>query len=93
MSERNVNKICTWGLIVIFYILINVVPSSSDMLQMGSSKPWPEALEKITGSTIMTAQPLVDYFQPLITWLETENDKMNEVRGWSKDWVPKGEFT
>ncbi|XP_071788169.1 angiotensin-converting enzyme-like isoform X1 [Asterias amurensis] len=60
-----------------------------DMLQMGSSKPWPEALEKITGSPIMTAQPLVDYFQPLITWLETENDKMSEVRGWSKDWVPK----
>ena len=59
---------------------------------MGSSKPWPEALEKITGTRDMSAAPLIEYFQPLITWLEKENNKANEVRGWEKDWKPKGEL-
>ena len=30
--------------------MTNTIFSSSDMLKMGKSKPWPQALEKLTGS-------------------------------------------
>jgi peptidyl-dipeptidase A len=40
---------------------------------MGASRPWPEALEAFTGSREMSAQPMMDYFQPLTTWLHEQN--------------------
>ncbi len=43
------------------------------MLELGASKPWPEALEVITGSREMDAGPLLEYFEPLQAWLEKEN--------------------
>ncbi|XP_078661599.1 angiotensin-converting enzyme-like [Branchiostoma floridae x Branchiostoma belcheri] len=56
------------------------------MLQMGSSQPWPDAMEVITGQRAMSAQPIVEYFQPLITWLETQN--VGETLGWDESWTP-----
>jgi peptidyl-dipeptidase A len=43
------------------------------MLQMGASKPWPDALEAITGQRQMDATALVDYFAPLRGWLKEQN--------------------
>jgi peptidyl-dipeptidase A len=43
------------------------------MLEMGMSRPWPDALEIVTGQRQMDATAIVDYFQPLLTWLETQN--------------------
>ena len=43
------------------------------MLAMGSSKPWPEALEAVTGTKQMDAQPMIEYFEPLSKWLEEQN--------------------
>lgn len=43
------------------------------LLAMGSSKPWPDALEAATGSRQMDATPLVSYFTPLKGWLEKQN--------------------
>jgi len=43
------------------------------MLQLGASRPWPDALEAITGQREMDATALLDYFQPLMVWLEREN--------------------
>jgi peptidyl-dipeptidase A len=43
------------------------------MLEMGASKPWPEALKAVTGETQHDATALLEYFQPLATWLEKEN--------------------
>lgn len=43
------------------------------MLEMGSSRPWPEALEAIAGSPEMDATAIVDYFAPLMGWLEEQN--------------------
>jgi peptidyl-dipeptidase A len=43
------------------------------MLSLGASQPWPRALESITGETAMDATALVDYFQPLMTWLQKDN--------------------
>jgi peptidyl-dipeptidase A len=42
-------------------------------LAMGLSKPWPDALEALTGSREMDASAIVDYFAPLQRWLEAQN--------------------
>jgi peptidyl-dipeptidase A len=42
------------------------------MLRMGLSKPWPEALEALTGSRQMDATAIVDYFAPLKAWLDEQ---------------------
>jgi peptidyl-dipeptidase A len=49
-------------------------------LGMGASRPWPDALEAITGSRQMDATAIADYFAPLKAWL----DKQNQGRktGW-----------
>ncbi|XP_055868870.1 angiotensin-converting enzyme-like [Biomphalaria glabrata] len=44
-----------------------------DMLKMGQSKPWPDAMEKITGQRKMDAGPLLEYFRPLLQFLIKEN--------------------
>jgi peptidyl-dipeptidase A len=43
------------------------------MLELGASKPWPEALYQLTGSRQMDASALVEYFQPLKVWLDQQN--------------------
>jgi peptidyl-dipeptidase A len=44
-----------------------------DMLAMGQSKPWPDALEAITGQRQMDATAIRDYFAPLQKWLDQQN--------------------
>lgn len=43
------------------------------MLEMGASKPWPDALEAVTGTRTMDAGPMLEYFQPLQAWLTEQN--------------------
>ncbi len=43
------------------------------MLEMGASKPWPDALEAFTGTRDMNGEALVAYFAPLQTWLKEQN--------------------
>lgn len=43
------------------------------MLAMGQSKPWPDALQVMTGSRQMSGKALVEYFAPLKTWLDQQN--------------------
>lgn len=45
----------------------------NDMLEMGASKPWPEALEAFTGSPEMDGSAVVEYFAPLMAWLKEQN--------------------
>ncbi|XP_049869718.1 angiotensin-converting enzyme-like [Pectinophora gossypiella] len=52
------------------------------MLKMGSSKPWPDAMEAITGQRYMDASGILEYFQPLYDWLKTENERTGEYVGW-----------
>ena len=44
-----------------------------EMLALGASQPWPATLEKLTGSRELDAGPIIEYFQPLITWLKEQN--------------------
>ena len=43
------------------------------MLEMGASKPWPDALEALTGQRQMDASALLEYFTPLRSWLQEQN--------------------
>lgn len=45
------------------------------MLAMGLSKPWQEALKTMTGEDKMDATAIIDYFAPLKLWLDEENKK------------------
>jgi peptidyl-dipeptidase A len=44
------------------------------MLELGASRPWPDALELVTGSREMDASAIIDYFEPLMRWLERQNE-------------------
>ncbi|CAG5132175.1 unnamed protein product [Candidula unifasciata] len=44
-----------------------------DMLKLGSSKPWQEAMKQLTGEEKMSAQPLMEYFKPLLDFLREQN--------------------
>ncbi len=50
------------------------------MLTMGKSKPWPDALEAISGQRQMDATAILDYFAPLKKWLDEQNQ--GEKAGW-----------
>jgi peptidyl-dipeptidase A len=43
------------------------------MLEMGQSRPWPDALEALTGQREMDATAIRDYFAPLQKWLDEQN--------------------
>lgn len=50
------------------------------MLEMGASRPWPDALEAFTGSREISGRSMVAYFQPLLDWLRTQNE--GRACGW-----------
>ena len=52
----------------------------TDMLKLGTSQPWPVPLEKLTGTREMDASAILDYFQPLQTWLAEQNQ--GRACGW-----------
>ena len=43
------------------------------MLEMGQSKPWPDALEALTGERQTDGGALLEYFAPLKQWLDQQN--------------------
>jgi peptidyl-dipeptidase A len=43
------------------------------MLEMGQSKPWPDALYALTGERQMDAGAMMEYFAPLKQWLDEQN--------------------
>ena len=46
------------------------------MLALGASRPWPDALEALTGERRMDASALLEYFAPLKQWLDAENRRL-----------------
>jgi len=45
----------------------------NQMLSMGASKPWPDALQAFTGTREISGKPMLEYFAPLQAWLEKQN--------------------
>jgi peptidyl-dipeptidase A len=50
------------------------------MLELGTSRPWPEAMEALTGSPKADATAILEYFAPLQDWLVEQNQ--GESCGW-----------
>jgi peptidyl-dipeptidase A len=51
------------------------------MLAMGRSRPWPDALEALTGEREIRPTALLAFFAPLQAWLDRENE--GQPIGWS----------
>ncbi len=52
------------------------------MMEMGRSRPWPEALALLTGGDgEMDATAILDYFAPLKTWLDEANTRERGTDG------------
>jgi peptidyl-dipeptidase A len=45
----------------------------NNMLAMGQSKPWPDALKALTGERQVDAGAILEYFAPLKQWLDEQN--------------------
>ena len=43
------------------------------MLELGQSRPWPDALEALGGERKMDAGAILEYFAPLQKWLDEQN--------------------
>ncbi|CAO1336402.1 unnamed protein product [Diamesa serratosioi] len=52
------------------------------MLELGASKPWPDAMEVMTGQRKMDASGILEYFKPLETWLIQKNKDLGVKVGW-----------
>jgi len=50
------------------------------MLEMGASRPWPQAMEAFTGEKTGDASAVTAYFKPLNDWLTVQNK--GESCGW-----------
>ncbi len=44
------------------------------LMQKGASQPWQDTLEELTGSREMDASAIIDYFAPLMDWLNQDNE-------------------
>ena len=63
-----------------FYGNEEVGANLNAMLEMGASKPWPDALEAFTGERQMSGKAMAEYFAPLKAWLDEQNEGQEE--GW-----------
>ena len=50
------------------------------MMELGSSKPWPDALEAFTGTRQMDGTAMLEYYAPLMDFLEEQNE--GRTCGW-----------
>ncbi len=62
----------------------------AEMLALGQSQPWPDTLEKLTGTREMDASAIIDYFEPLMGWLKEQNQ--GQQCGWAEP-APSSEST
>ncbi|WP_299193007.1 M2 family metallopeptidase [uncultured Erythrobacter sp.] len=63
-----------------FYGNEEVGENLNAMLELGASVPWPDALEAFTGERQMNGTAMVEYFAPLMEWLEEQNE--GHEAGW-----------
>lgn len=57
-----------------FYGNKDVGAKLNAMLEMGASKPWPDALQTFTGTRTISGKSMTAYFAPLQKWLVQQNE-------------------
>ena len=67
-----------------FYGSVEAGNKMKEMLSLGSSRPWREAMEKMTGQRKMSTKAIREYFQPLEVWLKGENKRTGVTVGWGE---------
>lgn len=72
-----------WNMAITYYFSFHIY---RQLLALGRSKPWTQALESVTGEKYMNAAPLLHYFEPLYEWLKKNNS--GRFIGWKTDWAP-----
>merc|ERR1719410_1987482 len=55
-----------------------------EMLVLGASRPWKEAMMKMTGQPEMSTKAIREYFEPLEKWLEEQNKEAGVTVGWGQ---------
>ena len=69
----------------IYYIFLGSKEAGKalfEMLKLGSSLPWKEVIEVLTGEPGMRTEAFREYFRPLEKWLIKENRKNGVKVGW-----------
>lgn len=53
-------------------------------MSLGSSKPWREVIGKLLPENpTLSADGLLEYYAPLLSWLEKKNNKSHNKIGWN----------
>ena len=65
-----------------FYGSVEAGNKLKEMLVMGKSRPWKEAMMKMTGQPEMSTKAIREYFEPLEKWLEEQNSAAGVSVGW-----------
>ena len=84
--KRKHRDIITAGIVLIHKLIVltnSLTVFNREMLALGMSRPWTEALEVLTGQTEIDTSAIHEYFAPLIEWLEEETK--DEVIGWDEE--------
>jgi hypothetical protein len=55
------------------------------MLSSGSSLPWDKTLNLLTNQSFISSEYLLEYYKPLIKWLEVYNSENQNQIGWKSD--------
>jgi peptidyl-dipeptidase A len=56
------------------------------MLSKGASQPWQKTMKELTGTEKMDASAILEYFAPLQTWLQQQNE--GQTCGWQASGAP-----
>uniref|UniRef100_F1KUV8 Angiotensin-converting enzyme n=1 Tax=Ascaris suum TaxID=6253 RepID=F1KUV8_ASCSU len=67
------------------------VENMKKVMMLGSSINWMEAMKMLTGSDQLDAKPLLEYYEPLISWLGNANEHDQVVVGWEGAGTPFSE--
>ena len=67
-----------------FYGSVEAGNKLKEMLELGTSRPWRDAMEKMTGERKMSTKAMREYFQPLEAWLKEENRRNGVTVGWGQ---------
>jgi len=65
-----------------FYGSVEAGNKLKEMLVLGASRPWKEAMMKMTGQPEMSTKAIREYFEPLEKWLEEQNSAAGVSVGW-----------
>merc|ERR1712106_912532 len=67
-----------------FYGSMEAGDKLREMLEMGASRPWVEAMRVMTGQPEMSTKAIREYFMPLEDWLKKENKESGIEVGWGE---------